>query len=201
MPRFKPLLRWEPFPYLVVFVLLLATGFIRPDAPAWVLWPFLVLLIAAIAYLVVGFVRDRRPGNPDRWGDLATLDGLAIVDAPSADRDVRAVVPVDDAHRHQSSIELARVRGGVTQEAVLVPRASRWMSPRYRVGVQLVGGVADGDRPRHAGFLRQDAQDRWAAALDERRQRGEYVRVPAFITRAERPFGVELDLSGVDALG
>ncbi|WP_127793111.1 hypothetical protein [Agromyces sp. LHK192] len=196
MPRYKPLLRWEPFPYLLVLVLLLVTGFIRPDAPAWVLWPFLVLLIAAIGYVVVRFMLDRRPANPDSWGDLSTVDGLDIVDAGAVERELRTVVPVDDVQRHQAAIDLARLHGGVTQEAVLVPRASRWLSPRYRVGVQLVGG----GRPRHAGFLRQDAQDRWAPALDALRTEGRYVRVPAFITRAERPYGVELDLSGVDGL-
>lgn len=196
MPRFKPLLSWEPFPFLVVLVLLLITGFIRPDAPAWVLWPFLVLLVAAIGYLGYRFMRERRPTNPDRWGDLASLDGLELVDAPGEERVVRTVAPVDDVQRHQPAIDLARVHGGAEQHAVLVPRASRWLSPRYRVGVQLVGG----DRPRHAGFLRADAETRWAGTLDALRTRGAYVRVPALITGASRPFGVELDLSGLTRL-
>ncbi|WP_350347041.1 hypothetical protein ABIQ69_10360 [Agromyces sp. G08B096] len=200
MPRFKPLLLWEPFPYLVVLVLLLATGFIRPDAPAWLLWPFLVLLVAAIGFVVVRFAAERRPANPDRWGDLSTLDGLELVDAPGAVQQVRTVVPVEDAQRHQGAIELARLHGGVAQTAVLVPRASRWLSPRYRVGVQLVGAADSGGRPRHAGFLTADAQERWGGRLDALRTRGRYVRVPAFITGAERPFGVELDLSGVDGI-
>ncbi|MDR5701064.1 hypothetical protein [Agromyces aerolatus] len=194
MPRFKPLLSWEPFPFLVVLALLLATGFVRPDAPAWLLWPFIALLVAAVAWLAIRFVRERRPSNPDRWGDLTTLDGLTVLEAPGVERTVRTVAPVDDAHRHQPAIDLARSRGGAEQAAVLVPRASRWLSPRYRVGVQLTGG----DRPRHAGFLRPDAERRWSSVLDGLRADGEYVRVPAFVTGDARPFGVELDLTGLE---
>lgn len=196
MPRFKPLLSWEPFPFIVVIALLLLTGVVRPDAPAWLLWPFLVIIVAALVYLVVRFVRDRRPTNPDRWGDLATLDGLDLVDAPGVARSIRTATPVDDSRRHQPAIDIARTHGGPEQLAVLVPRASRWLSPRYRVGVQLVGG----DRPRHAGFLRADAEARWGALLDGLRGRGAYVRVPAIVTGAARPFGVELDLSGLEGL-
>lgn len=194
MPRFKPLLSWEPFPFLVVLALLLVTGVIRPDAPGWLLWPFVTILILAVVWLGVRFVRERRPANPDRWGDLTTLDGLTVLDAAGTERKVRTVAPVDDTHRHQPAIELARTHGGAEQPVVLVPRASRWLSLRYRVGVQLVGG----DRPRHAGFLRRDAEARWAGTLDELRARGEYLRVPGFITGAARPFGVEIDLSGLE---
>ncbi|WP_395243493.1 hypothetical protein ACGGZK_15370 [Agromyces sp. MMS24-K17] len=194
MPRFKPLLLWEPFPYLVFIVLLLATGFVRPSSPPWLLWPLMALLAAALVYLVIMINRERRLRNPDAWGNVADLGELRLVDAPAAERGVRTVVPVDDAHRHQAGIELARLHGGAEQEAVLVPRASRWLSPRYRIGVQLVGG----DRPRHAGFLRPDAQERWGGLLDGLRGDGDYVRVPAFVTGASRPFGVELDLSGLE---
>lgn len=204
MPRFKPLLSWEPFPFIVVIGLLLLTGVIRPDAPGWLLWPFLGLVVAALAFLVVRFLRDRRPANPDRWGDLATLDGLGLVDAPGAAREIRTVTPVDDTGRHQASIDLARTHGGAEQDAVLVPRASRWLSPRYRIGVQLVGGSVNSGgssaRPRHAGFLRADAEARWGGLLDGLRARGEYVRVPAMVTGDSRPFAVELDLSGLERL-
>ncbi|WP_157008412.1 hypothetical protein [Agromyces laixinhei] len=195
-PRSKPLLAWEPFPFLVVVVLLVLTGFVRPDAPPWLLWPFLVILVAAITWLIVGVVRGARRSNPDQWGDLATLDGLELLDAPRVEREVRAVAPVADAHRHQAAIELARLQGGPEQPAVLVPRASRWLSRRYRIGVQLVGG----DRPRHAGFLSAAADDRWREPLDGLRASGRYVRVPALVTGASRPYGVELDLSGVERL-
>ncbi|WP_146184942.1 hypothetical protein [Agromyces badenianii] len=196
-PRSKPLLAWEPLPYLVVFVLLILTGIVRPDAAPWLLWPFLLLLVAAVVWLVVGLVRGARTANPDLWGDLASLDGLDIVEVPRVEREVRAVAPVADTHRHQPAIELARLYGGPEQQAVLVPRASRWLSRRYRIGVQLVGG----DRPRHAGFLGEAVDDRWRELLDELLERGRFVRVPALITGDSRPYGVELDLSGLDRMG
>lgn len=195
-PRRKPLLLWEPFPYLVLLVALLATGFIRPGAEPWLFWPFMVLLAAALVYLVVSISRDRRGANPDQWGNLLSVDGLALVDAVGVEREVRTVSPVDETARHQAAIELARLHGGADQEAVLVPRASRWLGRRYRVGVQLVGG----DRPRHAGYLGAAAEDRWLDQLDAMRGAGRYVRVPARITGEARPFKVELDLSGLESL-
>jgi hypothetical protein len=36
--------------------------------------------------------------------------------------------------------------------------------------------------------------------LDGLRQRGTFVRVPAIIVGASRPYGIDLDLSGLDAL-
>jgi hypothetical protein len=195
-PRSKPLLDWEPLPYFVLFVLVVAVSLARPDAAPWAFWPLLLLVLVVAAWLVRSFVRDRRPANPDRWGDLSSLeslDGLEVVGAPAVDRAVRAVVPVVDTERHQAAIELARLHGGAEQEAVLVARASRWMSRRYRIGVQLVGG----DRPRHAGFLGPTADDRWREVLDAARTRGVLMRVPALVTRDARPYGVELDLSGL----
>ena len=195
-PRSKPLLAWEPLPFLVLIGLLLLTGVIRPEGSPAVFWPFLVLVLAACVWLVVSLVRAVRRTNPDRWGDLSTLDGLEVVDAPRREREVRSVVPVDEVNRHQPAIELARLYGGTEQHAVLVPRASRWLKRRYRIGVQLVGG----DRPRHAGFLGRVAEDRWVDLLDGLRQRGTFVRVPAIIVGASRPYGIDLDLSGLDAL-
>lgn len=195
-PRSKPLIRWEPMPFLVVLVLLLLTGLVRPDSAPVLIWGLAVALLASLAWLVVSLVRSTRPSNPDQWGDLSGLDGIDVVEAPRRQREVRAVVPVEDTHRHQAAIELARLHGGAEQSAVLVPRASRWLSRRYRIGVQLVGG----DRPRHAGFLRRDAEDRWVELLERLRDRGTFVRVPAIVTGAERPYRVELDLSGLGAL-
>jgi hypothetical protein len=192
--RSKPLTSWEPAPYLVLLVLLLLTGVVRPDAPPALFWGLMTLVVAALGWLIASLARSGRPTNPDRWGDLSTLDGLDLVDAARRARDVRAVVPVDDTQRHQPAIELARLHGGAEQHAVLVPRASRWLSRRYRVGVQLVGG----DRPRHAGFLTRAAEQRWIEVLDDLRVQGRYVRVPALVTGASRPYGVELDLSGLD---
>jgi hypothetical protein len=195
-PRSKPLLAWEPFPLLVVIVLLLFTGVIRPDAPPVLFWPFVLVVLAALGWFVVSLVRATRRTNPDQWGDLSSLDGLDVIDAPRQARVVRSVVPVEDTNRHQPAIELARLYGSPEQFAVLVPRASRWLSRRYRIGVQLVGG----DRPRHAGFLGRIAEERWVELLDGLRERGAFVRVPAIVTRDSRPYGVELDLSGLPAL-
>ncbi|HET8779219.1 MAG TPA: hypothetical protein VFM66_04035 [Agromyces sp.] len=195
-PRSKPWLQWEPLPFLVLFVLLLLTGPIRPDGLPILFWLLVVAIIATITWLLVTLIRGSRRMNPDQWGDLSTLEGLDLLDAPSRDRDVRSVVPVDDAQRHQPAIELARLYGGAEQHAVLVPRSNRWLTRRYRIGVQLVGG----DRPRHAGFLGTAAEERWVELLDGLRERGEYVRVPATITRSSRPHGVELDLSGLESL-
>ena len=192
-PRSKPLFAWEPLPYLVLFVLAVVASLIRPDSPPLAFWSVIVLVLVAAAWLARSLVLAGRPSNPDRWGDLSTLEGLELVDVAGANHRVRSVVPVVDSERHQSAIELARLHGGAEQTAVLVPRASRWMSLRYRIGVQLVGG----DRPRHAGFLGPAADDRWRDLLDEARTRGEYLRVPALITGAARPYAVELDLSGL----
>ena len=195
-PRSKPLLVWEPLPFLVLVGLLLLTGWIRPDGPPAAFWLLVVLVLAALAWLVVSLVRASRRANPDQWGDLSTLDGLDVLDALHQDREVRTVVPVEDANRHQAAIELARLYGGTEQHAVLVPRANRWLSRRYRIGVQLVGG----DRPRHAGFLGTAAADRWVELLDGLRERGMFVRVPAIIVGDSRPHKVDLDLSGLDAV-
>lgn len=195
-PRSKPLLAWEPMPFLVLIGLLLLTGVVRPEAPPALFWPYMALVAAATAWLLVSLVRAARRTNPDRWGDLSTLDGLDVLDAPRREREVRSVVPVDETNRHQPAIELARLYGGNEQHAVLVPRASRWLKRRYRIGVQLVGG----DRPRHAGFLGRIAEDRWVDVLDRLRERGTFVRVPAIIVGGSRPYGVDLDLSGLEAL-
>ncbi|MCD2443809.1 hypothetical protein LQ757_16130 [Agromyces sp. SYSU K20354] len=196
-PRSKSLFAWEPSPFIVVGVLLLVTSIVRPDAPPWVLWPFVAVLVAAVVWLVVSLMRGRGT-NPDQWGDLATLEGLELVDALRVERGVRAVAPVADVHRHQPAIELALLHGGTEQPAVLVPRARRWLSRRYRVGVQLVGD----SHPRHAGFLEEAAEGPWRDALDAMRQRDRYVRVPALIVGTARPYKVELDLSGLEhALG
>ncbi|WP_344374742.1 hypothetical protein [Agromyces tropicus] len=193
-PRFVPPARWEPLPYLVLVVLLVLTGVIRPESGPWYVL-LVVAIVAAAAWILVLFLRERRMRNPDPMGDLSTLDGLAVVEAPAVASAVRTVVPVIDVHRHQAAIDLARLHGGVDQHAVLVPRARRWLSPRYRIGVQLVGDPT----PRHAGFLGDAADARWRDALDRERGRGRYVRVPAQVTGTARPYGVELDLSGLEA--
>jgi hypothetical protein len=192
-PRSKPFLAWEPLPFLVLFVLVVIVSLARPDTAPWAFWPVLVVVIVAAVWLVNSMVRSGRAANPDRWGELSSLEGVDLVDAPAVDRAVRSVVPVVDTARHQPAIELARLFGGTEQPAVLVPRSSRWMSRRYRIGVALVGG----DRPRHAGFLGGAADDRWRDLLDAEREHGRYLRVPALIVGDTKPYSVELDLSGL----
>jgi hypothetical protein len=194
-PRFVSPLRWEPLPYVVLVALLVLTGLIRPDSGGWYAG-LLVAIALTAAWGVASFVRERRMRNPDPMGDLTSLEGLDLVDAAPVGAAVRAVVPVADVHRRQAAIDLARLHGGSTQHAVLVPRARRWLSPRYRIGVQLVGG----DRPRHAGFLGDAADARWRDVLDALAvSEGEYVRVPAVIEGTGRPYRVDLDLSGLEA--
>lgn len=193
-PRFVSPLRWEPAPYLVLVVLIVLTGVVRPETGVGYLVLVAAIVLAGV-WLVFGILRERRTRNPDPMGDLTDAEALDLVDAPAVTGAHRAVVPVADAHRHQASIDLARLHGGAPQHAVLVPRARRWLSPRYRVGVQLVGA----DRPHHAGFLPDDADARWRDRLDALRAEGRYVRVPARIEGSSRPFRVELDFSGLGA--
>ncbi|MGR0320002.1 hypothetical protein [Agromyces sp. ZXT2-3] len=207
-PRFVSPLHWEPLPYVVLVGLLLLTGLIRPESGGWLV-VLVVAIVLTVAWGVVAFVRERRMRNPDPMGDLKSLDGIRIVDAtpprgaiaPTASTAskaaIRTVVPVVDVHRHQPAIDLARLHGGAAQHAILVPRARRWLSPKYRTGVQLVGG----DRPRHAGFLGDAADARWRDLLDDLAvTRNAYVRVPAAIEGIGRPYRVDLDLSGLEAV-
>ena len=194
--RSKPLIVWEPLPYLVLFALVLVASVVSPERLPLLFWPLVVVIVATAAWMLASLVAGARPANPDRWGDLASLDGIEVRDAPRLDRGVRAVATVTDSGRHQPSIELARLFGGAEQAAVLIPHATRWMTRRYRVGVQLVGGT----RPRHAGFLDDGADARWRDLLDALARQGAYVRVPALIVGETRPFKVELDLGGLALL-
>ena len=57
-PRSKPLLAWEPLPFLVLVGLLLLTGVIRPEGPPSVFWPYLVVIGLALA--LTAFFRLKR---------------------------------------------------------------------------------------------------------------------------------------------
>lgn len=197
-PLRKPFWRWEPLPYLVLVLLLLFTGSVRADAAPAVFWPALAVTVAAaIAFVVllIGQARRGRP-NPDSSGDLYTLDGLAVVDVPaSADRPV----PVVEVNRHQAAIDASQAWAGAdrAQTAVLVPGASRWLGLRLRVSVQLVSEHAGVPRIHHAGFLPEQAAEKWQQELAALRRAGVYLRVPAIVVGSGRPFTVQLDLGGL----
>jgi hypothetical protein len=199
MPRTrrKPLWRWEPFPYAVVLLLVIVTGTLRPDATPIAFWVLLSATVAAIVVFGVLLVRDRRrgPSNPDPSGRLVTLHGLTIVDA--AVRRARPT-PVAETGRHQTAIELARLRAGDEPGAVLVPGATRLFGRRLHVGVQL---VTPDDRLLHAGFLPSGAEDWWYEELAGLQATGVYVQVPAVVHGTTRALAVDLDLGGlVDAI-
>jgi hypothetical protein len=52
---------------------------------------------------------------------------------------------------------------------------------------------------KHAGFVPDAVDARWREELGAVRRREVFVSVPARITGKARPFGVELDLSGLAA--
>jgi len=194
-PRRKPFWRWEPLPYLIVLVLLLITGSLRPETMPVAFWISATVTVAVIlVFAALLVIQSRRPApNPDASGDLSTLQGLALVDsAPSID----PRVPVADTGRHQAAIDASQARAaaaGGPVTAVLVPDASRWLALRLRVSVQL---VAD-SRIQHGGFLPERAGERWQQELASLRERGVYLRVPAAVLGTARPFTVELDLGGL----
>ncbi|MWB98010.1 hypothetical protein [Agromyces seonyuensis] len=195
-PRRVPLLRWEPLPFLVLLVLALGTGVVRPDGPAPLFWAYNALLVAVVIWVLVVVLRPDPARNPDRWGSFESLEHAELVDAPAAvDRELQTLVPVD-VQRRQSKIDLARIAAGPSQHAVLVPRSRRWLSPRYRVGVVLEGG----GKPRQGGYLQPAADERRREQLDALAQQGRYVRVPVRITGDQQPYGLDLDLSGLDDL-
>ncbi|MEJ3403361.1 hypothetical protein WDJ51_01320 [Rathayibacter sp. YIM 133350] len=195
-PRYKNLLVWEPFPFLVLFVLVVVAGSIRPsDAPV-AFWIAAGLTLVATVYFVVAFIVQgrRSKANPDAEGNLRTLDGLTLIESAHNDDEVAPFVAVADVHRHQAAIEVTLTRGGDRVSAVLVPKASRWMGLRYRIGVQLVAG----SQVRHVGFLPDQVERRWADQLGELRRANLFAQVPARIRGSARPFTVELDVSGLE---
>lgn len=194
MPRSKPLLAWEPLPYIVLFVAALALSTARPDSLPVVFWSIAPIAALALVYFILSLARERRlrDSNPNGNGELSSLSGLEILEvegSPSA-----PVTTVSESGRHQPEIDLIRIHEG--DRAILVPRATRWLGRRYRVGVELVAG----ERVRRAGFLPEAAEKRFAGVLDGLREHGTYVSVPARITGQARPLGVDLELAGLMAL-
>lgn len=187
--RRKPLWRWEPAAYILLFLLLFATSAVQAAGAELAFWIFLALTGAFILALVLQMVTVARngPGNPDASGNLTTLAGLGLISVAASDA---AETRVADTRRHHNAIDAARAFGGDTLSAVLVPHATRWLGRRFRVAVHLVSG----ERIFHAGFLPSDLDDSWNALLYPLRQRAQYLRVPASVTGDNRPFTVGVDL-------
>jgi hypothetical protein len=116
-PRSKPLFAWEPSPFIAVGVLLLLTAIVRPEAPPWVLWPFVTVLLLAVAWLAVALMRGGGKANPDQWGDLKTLEPIVVGAGCCNDdgrrgsaqfRHVRRVRRMNTLARRRQLIEAAR---------------------------------------------------------------------------------------------
>ncbi|TFV98716.1 hypothetical protein [Orlajensenia leifsoniae] len=196
-PRNKSLLHWEPFAYILLVVLVVLAGSLDPQGAPVAFWIAAVFAAAATVFFLIAFVSYGRRSrlNPDPSGNLRSLSDITIVPAQHVAAETNPTVTVVDVGRHQSAIDIVRSRGGAKVRAVLVPRASRWLSRRYRIGVQL---VAAGEI-RHAGFLPDAVDERWRDRLGALRDDDSYVEVPAVIIGSQQPFSVDLDVSGLPA--
>jgi hypothetical protein len=191
----KPLWRWEPGPYLLLILLLIATASIPPRRLP-VLYTVLFVLTAIVAVvLLVLLVRQGLRGrrNPDPAGILTSLDGLELVPLGATDA---PITPVADTARHQAALESVRVRAGASPVAVLVPDATRWLGLRIRIAVHLVAG----DRVYHVGFLPDRATERYNEGLRALAARRAYVSARSTITGAAARYGLDVDLGALPAL-
>ncbi|MHA7987001.1 hypothetical protein ACX9R5_14475 [Rathayibacter sp. CAU 1779] len=191
-PLRKPLWRWEPAPYLLLILLLLITGSIRPErlpVVYWILFAITAVVAAVlIVLLVVQLVRGRR--NPDAAGMLTSLDGIQLVRLGTSDA---PRTPVADTARHQAALDSAQARAGRAPVVVLVPDATRWLALRIRIAVHVVVP----DRIYHVGFLPDQATIRYNAGLRALAARGRYVAAPATVIGSSRPYKLELDLGAL----
>jgi hypothetical protein len=202
----KPLWRWDPFWYILVFLLLVVANLFQA-AQLTVAFGITVGVLIAVACVVVGALimsLVRGPGNPDSSGNLSALDGLELIDAAQTDTAQIDAAQIDAAQtdapntavahtsKRQSAIDAAGAFGGEDLRAILVPGATAWFGRRLRVSVQL---VADG-RIFHAGFLPPELDGHWNELLLPLRRRNAYLRVPARIHGRSRPYTVSLDLGG-----
>jgi len=192
----KPLWRWDPFWYILVFLLLVVANLFQA-AQLTVAFGIAVGVLIAVACVVVGALimsLVRGPGNPDSSGNLSALDGLELIDAAQIDAAQTDAPNTAVAHtsKRQSAIDAAGAFGGEDLRAILVPGATAWFGRRLRVSVQL---VADG-RIFHAGFLPPELDGHWNELLLPLRRRNAYLRVPARIHGRSRPYTVSLDLGG-----
>jgi hypothetical protein len=190
----KPLWRWDPLWYILVFLLLVVANLFQA-AQLTIAFGITVCVLIAIACAVVSvwiFALVRGPGNPDSYGNLSALDGLELIDAGKTDAQHTLVV---HTAKRQNAIDAASAFGGDELSAVLVPGATRWFGRRLRVSVQL---LAD-RRIFHAGFLPVELDRQWSPLLMPLRRRSLYLRVPATIGGRSRPYTVSLDLGGAAA--
>lgn len=192
-PR-KPLWRWEPAPYLLLIVLLIATSVVGPRLPAlyWVLFAVTSVVAASLLVMIVMGIA-RGPGNPDSAGILSSLDGLELVEFPAADA---PPTPVVGTRRHQAALDAVHARGISSPPAVLVPDATRWLARRIRIAVHL---VAD-EHVYHVGFLPEAATVRYNSGLHELAAQRRYVRAPSSMIGKPGSYGVELALGGLPEL-
>lgn len=191
--RRKPLLRWEPTPYIATFLFLCAGSIaLSLTSGVWQTIVFVLCCAGALAVLVTLVVRRPRTlPNPNGDGALHTLDGLDLVEAQAGGKATR----VRDTHRYQAALASIGQYGDSNARAVLVPGATRWLGRELRVGIE----IADSNgRAARVGFLSREHDERWLDLLAPLRDRGMYVVVPARIVGRERPFTLDIDLGGVD---
>lgn len=188
----KPLWRWEPGPYLLLVLLVLVTGSLRPDLFSVAYWILFSITVAVAAALISVFVLRlvRGPRNPDAAGMLTTLDGLDLVPLePSS----APPTPVIGVQRHQEALYTVHARAGSSPVAVLVPDATRWLGLRIRIAVHLIAA----GRVHHVGFLSDISTLRYNAGLHTLAQRRRFVTAVATVVGDARPFALQLDLGAL----
>jgi hypothetical protein len=190
-PRRKPFLRWAPLPWVVLVLLMLATGSLHDAGlEAWYVVGIVVTVLFAAA-LVIGLVvaARRRGPNFTAEGALARLEGLDLIEVPLSGHPIT----VAGVSRHQISIGAALARTTGAPRALLIPDAGNWWNLRSDIAVYL---LAD-DGFHHVGRVGDQAQVAWQAELDALRTAGRYAVVPAEVTGAERSFAVDVRLEGL----
>lgn len=192
--RRKPLWRWEPSPYLLLFVFVLISGALQAsDQPVLfgtALGISVIIALIIVLSLVMAGLKGKR--NPDEFGNLLSLDGLTVRESEST---TERMTRIEDTGRHRHSIAAATAYSDENFTAVLVPDATRWLARRYRVGVQLVAG----SRVFHVGFLAPALGDELNALLTPLSEENIFVQVPAEVGEERGAYTVSLNISGVQA--
>ncbi|MGA0568686.1 hypothetical protein ACO2Q7_15255 [Rathayibacter sp. KR2-224] len=188
----KPLWRWEPAPYLLLILLLIATASVPPGQLPILYWT-LVVITAIVAVILVALLvvqLGRGPRNPDASGMLSGLGGIELKALPTT---AAPSTPVVGTTRHQGAIESARARAGTSPSAVLVPDATRWLGLRIRIAVHLVAS----ERVHHVGFLPERATERYNERLRALAAERRFVSVPATIKGEASPYAIDVDLGAL----